>query len=763
MATVEGLDMYLDFLETSSTNDQDTLETPRIDMVLQRYRPNISQEPAITKTERDPAPQNYDSRLIVLEQQLSDLLQKSQSNNVLKKSTARKVTKPKTREVSLSDSDSSPPKKQTTREREERGNNVNTKLGIRSVKDDKIVRSHLHVSSETSRRKKTQGNLKQREFEDERERRWKAEQAAVKLAEHVRSLQLQVDEWQKKHEIHTSRITQLNTSLNKERETLITITQERDTLQSNQSETVRELETLRKRFGDQGNLLRSLEEQLDKIEKERIHNSQRLRDAEIHAATNEREVTLQHHVTKKLEQQIHDLQELLATREKDHQRELERIKPPNTQDIKGMLERELEKERMRMEGIVNQHKERLEQQQKSYRDLEEEFRAALRIEATRYQQLEQTHLKMSDEYTSCKNELTTLKEKEGKASGLVSELTSIVKEQKGRMTELITCRQEMLSELREKIKLLESEGSTRSKLEARFDNLQQENSHLSAKVTAQESVIAGLREERKLWGQELALQGATLAQDRGRMEGQIETLTRETKELRDKLENASTSLRVKDKVIEDHSNTIQKLKEQNSTHKNEVSSIQSDWSNRFQNIHSELQQERANVQVLQDQLDMMNEEKLTMEDHLHEITEKEGTWKEKYRLLKGQWEDRISVITSLEHSIHQLQEKSKQRQQQIEKEGDIAKQEAREARNQLNLSKQKFKEQLVTQETLIRGEMKQEIEEKDKELMVAKERVVEVENEMRRLLSETANERKAMEGKFQRLSKAFNELQKELT
>ena len=48
-----------------------------------------------------------------------------------------------------------------------------------------------------------------------------------------------------------------------------------------------------------------------------------------------------------------------------------------------------------------------------------------------------------------------------------------------------------------------------------------------------------------------------------------------------------------------------------------------------------------------------------------------------YRLLKAQWEDRISVITSLEHSIHQLQEKSKQRQQQIEKEGDNAKQEAR--------------------------------------------------------------------------------------
>ena len=49
-------------------------------------------------------------------------------------------------------------------------------------------------------------------------------------------------------------------------------------------------------------------------------------------------------------------------------------------------------------------------------------------------------------------------------------------------------------------------------------------------------MISGLREERKLWGQELAIQGASLAQDRGRMEGQIDSLNREVKELREKLE-----------------------------------------------------------------------------------------------------------------------------------------------------------------------------------------------------------------------------------
>ena len=52
-----------------------------------------------------------------------------------------------------------------------------------------------------------------------------------------------------------------------------------------------------------------------------------------------------------------------------------------------------------------------------------------------------------------------------------------------------------------------------------------------AQATAQESVIEGLREERKLWGKELAHQGAALAQNRGRMEAQLDTLTKECKAL----------------------------------------------------------------------------------------------------------------------------------------------------------------------------------------------------------------------------------------
>ena len=48
--------------------------------------------------------------------------------------------------------------------------------------------------------------------------------------------------------------------------------------------------------------------------------------------------------------------------------------------------------------------------------------------------------------------------------------------------------------------------------------------------------MEGLRGERQLWGRELAQQGAELAQDRGRMEAQIEALSSENASLCDKLE-----------------------------------------------------------------------------------------------------------------------------------------------------------------------------------------------------------------------------------
>ena len=56
------------------------------------------------------------------------------------------------------------------------------------------------------------------ELEGERERRWKAEQAAGRLVEHVQSLQSQLGEAKRKHELVVARAAHLEGELEGERE-----------------------------------------------------------------------------------------------------------------------------------------------------------------------------------------------------------------------------------------------------------------------------------------------------------------------------------------------------------------------------------------------------------------------------------------------------------------------------------------------------------------------------------------------------------------
>ena len=78
---------------------------------------------------------------------------------------------------------------------------------------------------------------------------------------------------------------------------------------------------------------------------------------------------------------------------------------------------------------------------------------------------------------------------------------------------------------------------------------------------AEVSVINGLQDERKLWGQELAHQGASLAKEKGRMETQLESLTGEIQSLREQLLREKDAVRVKEMQLADHGHSLQQLKQ----------------------------------------------------------------------------------------------------------------------------------------------------------------------------------------------------------
>lgn len=76
--------------------------------------------------------------------------------------------------------------------------------------------------------------------------------------------------------------------------------------------------------------------------------------------------------------------------------------------------------------------------------------------------------------------------------------------------------------------------------------------------------------------------------------------------------------------------------------------------------------------------------------------------------------------------------------------------------------KAKLSDQTLSFQQLLKEKIQEALREKQKEVDEANLRIAAVEEEMKQVLSETARERKAMETKFQRLSKAFQDMQKEL-
>jgi leucine-rich repeat/coiled-coil domain-containing protein 1 len=145
---------------------------------------------------------------------------------------------------------------------------------------------------------------------------------------------------------------------------------------------------LQKRYDNQLLQLNNLQEQLEKANKSQTEvfreMNDSMRESEKKFANSQHELSFQQQLVRKLQLQIQELQALIAAREKERIKELEYIDRKN---VDGIVEKEVAKERLRLEQVVMQYKEKLNQQHESYQYLEDEFRSALHIEATRYSQV----------------------------------------------------------------------------------------------------------------------------------------------------------------------------------------------------------------------------------------------------------------------------------------------------------------------------------------------------------------------------------------
>ncbi|XP_062521408.1 leucine-rich repeat and coiled-coil domain-containing protein 1-like [Corticium candelabrum] len=782
--TIPGLDQYVEYLLSSSpAEDSIEFHTPHIDQALKQFHNQVENSPTpnrqttsatrqkVSETD-DEQPQgqsdtalsaprlsnDHEDRLKQLEEQLAALAHQHAAT-LANLHTQRQHTRQASAD---SDSEKSDVVEVVRHDRVSSGK-TRSPQSRKSLPQAVRVRSAMtrlkrRSKEHTAQRKGTQETEITElvsELDEERERRLKAEQATKKLVDLVKSLQQRASEDQQHQQSAIARLSQFKQTLIREKEQSAAARQESERLQEG-------LDSYREQCEQQQKALTDTEKAAAKLESEHFQQqaaaAKELDETRRRSSALSRELDLNHHTIKQSKIRIQELQELLAAREQEHRNQLAARVNVSNPEVQNVVHHELRKEREKWELQMRHYEEKIASQQQAYADLEDEFRAALRIEENRFCKIQTAFEKAAHESRENRRLGQVAAERESKATALLSELTALVKEQKGRITELTRSKQESLDEYKERLSAREVELHEVRKEMVRLAAVDEENSKLKAEMTAQRSVIEGLRRERELWSAELAQQGAALAQDRGSLEAKVKSLTTQVSDLRLQTQRDNDTIRIKSKMLDDQTESIRNLKQRITEAGEKLEQVREEAGQAQDELEDQLGQSQAQNQDMEEQLASLVDRKEELKDQLaraRDDLEKERT---KHCSMKQQWEERLSSMDLLEQEMQKVKETFAAKVKQLTEEKHTVEEQARSLVSKLRSCDDAFRQQLEAKERSHNDAMAQLRHDQQAEIDIANRRVVEVEEEMRQLLHEMAAEKRAMESRMQKLAVAFNEV-----
>ncbi|KAI6652541.1 Leucine-rich repeat and coiled-coil domain-containing protein 1 [Oopsacas minuta] len=610
--------------------------------------------------------------------------------------------------------------------------------------------------------KRGESNMLVAELESERERRWKAEEASKRLVGFIRELQSKESSLVRKQELaiaHGSRldkvITKQATKLRESEQRIHGLSVELEELK----DSCRGWKGKEVRYQDALKKIQIVYKKLkSELEDKDIEFSQ---EFSLHQKTLEhtqQELAIAIISNGRTKEQLQQLQALFVSQEQQNHAIAAKLIPRDGEEVRLLIQREQEKYNFQIQQLTEKYQYRIDEGNKNYKSLEDEFRMALRIEADRYTELDIKHSKVSEELLRIDSQFITVSQREHKATQLVSDLTSMVKEQKHKLQTLAQSNDNMLCEFQAKICSLQEELEEARIMADNYEKMSNEHEHLTGQLTAERSVASGLRQERELWSQELAKQGAALAHDQGRLEAQIESQRSEMTQLAKLLSEERDNLKIKVKIINDQNDSITELKssiralkEENLSLNNnlkDMDKIASDRNNDYQQLEAQYEDMSCQLRELSENIEASNEEK--------------EKFKEKYSYLKSQWNEKVEVISTIENEMTQAKLKFAERETQISQEKQQMEKiisETNGYREKLEFEKKQALHEMSAEFNRKVSELRAEA---DEQIVKAKEKERGVEEEMRTLLFEISQERKHMQLKFQKLTSTIQDIQNDL-
>uniref|UniRef100_A0A2D4M7Q2 Uncharacterized protein n=2 Tax=Elapinae TaxID=42168 RepID=A0A2D4M7Q2_9SAUR len=130
--------------------------------------------------------------------------------------------------------------------------------------------------------------------------------------------------------------------------------------------------------------------------------------------------------------------------------------------------------------------------------------------------------------------------------------------------------------------------------------------------------------------------------------------------------------------------------------------------------------------------------------------------------MNKKWQDKGGLLNKLEAQVKQMKENFDIREQQLREERDKSLQAQKIMMEKLHSVDDAFRRQHESTIAAHQAELLQLANEKQKQVVAANEKVCQVEEEMRQLLQETANNKKTMEEKIKWLTVALSDIQQGL-
>ncbi|XP_031586981.2 leucine-rich repeat and coiled-coil domain-containing protein 1 [Oreochromis aureus] len=823
LCDIPGLEDYVDLLLSSDTSHNEVvrgdapLTTPRIDQLLTQFRqrsatsevitdPVTQPEPPCTQPVRSTVTDKGDpvseERIRKLEHQMSQLIQQNPADNKSRRSAHSVVmvrkAKRDTDRTSESECDSGKENRRRTRipkYHDSITSSTTTKETKRSESDQENPKRRASKSAVGSRTKagstgsaeavrptrkgplraaKASGDMKTRSTEEEetyrtiveerdqeRERRWKAEQAVRKLTEELKCLQTKVSEEKDLQSMALHTTDRLKELLLKERSGHSELQARVEELEGRCRSLTQQLEQARSCEEQHKTSLHRLEESISHGEALRAHQQaeeiKRQQELQNKAAALKRELDIQRASVRQHKDKLQQLHELLAAREQEHRKQLELRLQPGGADFRDAVAKEVASVEERHSHKEAELQEKLAEGRKQYTALEDEFRMALTIEAARFSEVKEACDQMTAELMELKATLAQSQERERKSGSLVQELTAMVKEQKSRISELIKAKRDAVTDLKSRLHSLEAEVGQDRRLGLQLELLKKDKARLLSQLTAQESVIDGLRAERKIWGQELAQQGASLAQDRGRLEARLEVLSAELEAQRKQNEKDNDTLRIKAKIMDDQTETIRRLKESLQERDDQIRRLKEEAAKAQKRLQEQLEEETTQQAELKERVEHLSLRKEELKQQLEDKEAELEQVKRVYSESTKKWQEKADLLTRLESQVKRMKENFDSRERLLLEEREKATEAHRAALEKLHCVDDAFRRQLESIQAAHQAELLRLANEKQQKIEEANQKVFEVEEEMRQLLEETETNKRIMEEKMKRLSSVLKD------